>query len=415
MLDRPANELFTERKQRVTDAVALRETDRVPFVFFSHFWPAKLAGITFEEAMHDADKLDDAYGQAVRLLQPDGFAAMQMIIGTGRAMEALDYKQIKWPGHGTGANVTFQYLDQEYMTADEYDDYIFDPTGFYLHKFLPRISGAFECFGRFPDFPTGVAWSIIHSLGSFAAPEMQAGLGQVIRAGKEMAALGERTVKFIGQMKDEGIPLAAGGRCQAPFDIFADYLRGSKGAMLDMFRNKDKLLAAMEKAHVLLLRNVDAAPKAFDCPYVFIPLHWGLDGFMSPEQFKTFYWPQLRNIILALIDLDLVPLILWEGDCTSRLELIGDIPEGKAIYWFEKTDMAHAKAVLGDVVCIRGNVPASILVTGSEDDVDSYCKNLIKTAGKGGGFILDGSIGTPDEAKVENVLAMAQSVHKYAN
>jgi len=47
--------------------------------------------------------------------------------------------------------------------------------------------------------------------------------------------------------------------------------------------------------------------------------------------------------------------------------------------------------------------------------VDSYCKNLIEKVGKGGGFILDGSIGMPDEAKVENVLAMAQSVHKYAN
>ena len=103
------------------------------------------------------------------------------------------------------------------------------------------------------------------------------------------------------------------------------------------------------------------------------------------------------------------------SDCTCRLELIGGIPEGKAIYWFEKTDIAHAKEVLGDVVCIRGNVPASIPVTGTEDDVDSYCKNLIKKVGKGGGFILDGSIGVSYNAKVENFFAMAQSVHKYAN
>ena len=73
----------------------MRETDRVPFVIFNHIWPAKLANITFEEAMHDPIKLDDVYGQAVRLSQPDGYAAMQMIIGTGRAMAALDYKQVK--------------------------------------------------------------------------------------------------------------------------------------------------------------------------------------------------------------------------------------------------------------------------------------------------------------------------------
>ncbi|MAF47331.1 MAG: uroporphyrinogen decarboxylase family protein [Rhodospirillales bacterium] len=414
MLDRPANELFAERKQRHLDAAAMRETDRVPFVFFSHFWPAKLAGISFEEAMHDLDKLEDAYMQALRLLQPDGYAAMQMIVGTGRTLEALDYKQVKWPGHGTGANTTFQYLDREYMSADEYDDYLFDPTGFYLHKFLPRISGAFECFGRFPDFPTGVAWTVIHSLAAFAEPELEEGFNDVVRAGKELNTLIGRTVEFVDKMNAEGIPLASAGRCQAPFDIFADYLRGSKGAMLDMFRNKDKLLAAMEKAHVLLLRNVAAAPKAFDCPFVFIPLHWGLDGFMSPEQFKTFYWPQLRGIILALIEMDLIPVVLWEGDCTTRLELIGDIPKGKAVYWFEKTDLVLAKEVLGDVVCVRGSVPPSLLITGTPDDVDAYCGNLIKKAGKGGGFVLDGSIGIPDEAKVENVVAMAQSVHKYA-
>ena len=49
---------------------------------------------------------------------------------------------------------------------------------------------------------------------------------------------------------------------------------------------------------------------------------------------------------------------LWEGDCTSRLETIADIPRGKAIYWFERTDLVRAKEVLGDVVCLRGNVPS---------------------------------------------------------
>jgi len=105
---------------------------------------------------------------------------------------------------------------------------------------------------------------------------------------------------------------------------------------------------------------------------------------------------------------------LWEGDCTSRLELIGDIPPGKAMYMFEKTDMELAKDVLGDVVCLNGNVPPSLLNTGAADDVDAYCKNLIEMVGKGGGFVLNGSIGIPDEAKTENVVAMAQSVHKYA-
>ena len=35
--------------------------------------------------------------------------------------------------------------------------------------------------------------------------------------------------------------------------------------------------------------------------------------------------------------------------------------------------------------------------------------------GRGGGFILDGAIGIPDEALLENVVAMAESVKKYVN
>ena len=87
----------------------------------------------------------------------------------------------------------------------------------------------------------------------------------------------------------------------------------------------------------------------------------------------------------------------------------------KAIYWFEQGDLFKAKEILGDVVCLRDNVPPSLLNTGTPDDVDEYCKKLIQMVGRGGGFILDGAIGIPDEALLENVVAMAESVKKYGN
>ena len=47
--------------------------------------------------------------------------------------------------------------------------------------------------------------------------------------------------------------------------------------------------------------------------------------------------------------------------------------------------------------------------------MEEYCKNLIQTVGKGGGFILDGSASIPDESPVENVVAMVESVRRYGN
>ena len=32
----------------------------------------------------------------------------------------------------------YQYVDDEYMTADEYDEFIYDPSGFMLGKWAPR-------------------------------------------------------------------------------------------------------------------------------------------------------------------------------------------------------------------------------------------------------------------------------------
>ncbi|MFQ5661073.1 MAG: uroporphyrinogen decarboxylase family protein [Gammaproteobacteria bacterium] len=405
--------LFDERSQRIEDAISLHETDRVPFVYFSTFWAARLQGFTIQDIMFDVDKYIEVSKQAIDMLQPDAYSAL--LFAFGHTLEGLDFKPMRWPGHGTDANATFQYLDQEFMTADEYDEYLFDPTGFYLKKYLPRLAGAYGILEQFPDFPATAEWDLIAAASGFANPVFQAGMQRLFEVGEKTAYTLRQMGTYMHDMKDAGYPLIDGAFTKAPYDLFSDFLRGSKGCMIDMFQNRDKLLEAMAKARVLLLRNVEATTRKSGCRYVFMPLHWGLDGFMSPDQFNTFYWPELKNVIMYLIERDLVPNILWEGDCTSRLEIIADIPPGKAIYWFERTDIIKAKEVLGDIVCLRGNVPTSLLNTGTPDDVDEYCRNLIQKVGKGGGFILDGAIGITDEAKVENVVAMAGSVRKYAN
>jgi methoxylated aromatic compound---corrinoid protein Co-methyltransferase len=184
------------------------------------------------------------------------------------------------------------------------------------------------------------------------------------------------------------------------------FSQGSKGAMLDLFRNKDKLLNLMDRLATLIPRSGIAAVKAGGGNMIFIPLHWGLDGFMSPRQFATFFWPQFQKVLLTLVDAGIYPHVLWEGDCTSRLNVIKDVPAGKCVCFFERTDILKAKQALRGTVCIRGNVPASMLITGMSNHVREYCKKLFDTVGDGGGFILDAGVGVPGEAKPENVLAM---------
>jgi uroporphyrinogen-III decarboxylase len=79
---------------------------------------------------------------------------------------------------------------------------------------------------------------------------------------------------------------------------------------------------------------------------------------------------------------------------------------------FERSDIFRAKEVLGDVVCLQGNVPLSLLVGGSPDDVKNYCRKLIDVVGKGGGFIMAPSTAL-DDAKPENVKAMFDITKEY--
>ena len=181
--------------------------------------------------------------------------------------------------------------------------------------------------------------------------------------------------------------------------------------MLDMFRHPDKVEAACEKLLPMMLR-VGLSAKARGVPRCFIPLHKGLDGFMSPDQFNRFFWPTLKALAEGLIAEGVTPCLFWEGNVESRLETIADIPAGKAVYGFEQTDMFKAKEVLGEVVCLKGAVPLSLLATGSPDEVRVYCRKLIEVVGRDGGFIMDAST-VLDDAKPANVKAMFQATREY--
>ena len=96
--------------------------------------------------------------------------------------------------------------------------------------------------------------------------------------------------------------------------------------------------------------------------------------------------------------------------------MIKDIPAGKCIYWFERTDMVKAFEVLGGRVALRGNLSPSTLTTGTPTDVDAAVKHLVDNVwNKGGKLILDGAFGIPDETPVDNVRAMFAAARKYAS
>lgn len=405
---------YRARAGRLKKAILLEgDPDRVPVCGLTGFYPGFRGGLTPYDAMYDYEKAAEAWLSCNRDFQPDSLMGPIFSAIPGRAFDILDVRSFHWPGHGTAKHAGFQYNEQEWMRADEYDLLIDDPTDYLLHVYLPRTVAGLEGFASLasPLDMIEMAASPPYLM-RWARPEVQASLEKLVAAGRECDRWAATLFPVISQLMVEGLPAPIGALSLAPFDFLGDTLRGTRGIMTDMFRRPDTLLEACDRVAPIVTKWVTRGATPQTPPLVFIPLHKGADGFMNLDQYKTFYWPSLRKVIVGLIEDGFVPYLFAEGGYNSRLEIIRDLPAGKTVWHFDQTDMRKAKEVLAGVACIQGNVPLSLLQLGTADEVTSYCRDLIEAVAPGGGFILDMGAGA-DEGKEANMRAMIQAAKDY--
>jgi hypothetical protein len=408
-VDLTNEQLRREREQRIIDAVQLRKPDRVPISIPFSYFPAKfVSGVTARDSWYDFKKWKDAYIKTALYYQPD--TCSTAFNQSGSVLEAMESKTMVWPGHGVSIHHSHQFVEGEYMKADEYDLFLDDLADYLVRFHLPRTSGLLDPFGRLPPLTSLIGGLPFNNL---AQPEFAAMLEKLTKISHEAVSWQNKIREMSRELNEMGFPSRGtmlGGL--VPFDMISDGFRGMRGAMLDMYRQPDNLLAAIEKLSRIQLRQIAAAPAALEFTTVFIPLHRGADGFMSLKQFEKFYFPYLKKFVEALVEKGYTPNVFFEGDYTSRLEYLRLLPVGKVLGLFDRSDMIKVKKTLGGIMCISGNVPSSILQTGSTADVEKYCKWLIDNVGQDGGYILaPGS--SMDEVKPENMKAMIDFTKEY--
>ncbi|SDC27071.1 MULTISPECIES: uroporphyrinogen decarboxylase family protein [unclassified Candidatus Frackibacter] len=414
-VDEETEKKYKQAVQRLKDAIELNEPDRVPIAPNIGFYPTEYAGITAEEAMYDYDKLAMAWEKFNKDFDFD-FLATSTMIGPGAVFETLDYQLYRWPGHGTDENTSYQCVEDEYMKADEYDALIADPSGFWMRDYLPRIFGSLAPWSQLPPFTDLVELPFVgFSMFPIGLPDVQESFEKYLEAGRQalewIQAVGEIDGKASAV---QGLPGFMGGVTKAPFDVLSDTLRGTQPLMIDMFRRPEKILEAMEQIVPIMIETGVRGATANNNPMVFIPLHKGADSFMSREQFLKFYWPTLKKVIIGLVEEGCVPFLFVEGAYNERLDLIADpeLPEGRTYWLFDKTDMVEAKKHLSGKAAIGGNVSASLIKTGTSEEVKDYVKNLIDDVADGGGFILSTGV-VVDDAEAENLKAMIEAGREY--
>jgi len=411
-MEKTPEELYKERNQRVMDAIHLKIPDRVPIEMSFSYFPAKYAGIKSAAAYYDYDAWLAASKKTVLDFAPDSIYYVQAF-APGKAMEYLDLKQTKWPGHGVAPEHGHQAVEGEWMKADEYDAYLGDLSDYALRVLSPRTIGAMEPFKMLPPLSSlgGGYRGILMLAEALARPEVAGAIETLQKAGRELAKWRPKIGEFNREIEKLGFPVGGIGG-GAPFDLFSDSLRGMRGTMLDMYERPEKLLKGCEHQLSKALERIAMMGPPGDNPRATLYLHRGADGFMSLKQFETFYWPGLKAVILALVDAGYTPCVFMEGSYTLRLKYLLELPRGKVLAHFDSTDIYKAKDILKDHMCIRGNVPASLLQTGTVQEVKDYVKELIDVVGKDGGLIVCPR-SSPEKSNPENLKAMIDFTKEY--
>jgi uroporphyrinogen-III decarboxylase len=414
-MNKTPEEQYQEREKRVMDAINLKKPDRVPIVTATEMFFVRSAGLTAAEAMYDYEKMAAAWKTSMKRYNWD-MSPLQHAIRSGPTMELLGLKTFKWPGYNLPENSYYQWVEQEYMMADEYDEFLKNPADFTIRKLMPRMSSTLEPLIALPPIMwMGTGYTLLGLLPTLTGlPVIQDLMQRLIKAGEEKLKWDRAQQKLQADLREMGYPLFTVGVSLCAFDWISDCLRGMKGSMLDMYRQPGKLKAAIELIEPVTIQMALATVSMGGVPRVWIPLHRGAAGFMNDQQFDEFYWPSLKRLLMALIDKGFTPVPFFEGDYTPRLERLAELPAGKVLGHFDKVDRKKCKKILGDIMCFWGNIPSSLFIAGTPNQIREEVKRLIEIFADNGGLIVDASsTGPPPESKPENVEAMTEAVFEF--
>ena len=137
--DADSEAAYQKRVTLIKDAIQLRKIPiRIPVCPSAGFFPIEYAGIAMYDAMYDYKKLKEAWKAYHQDFMPDAYNGPVNIV-PGKVLDTLDLKLYQWPGHGLTKEREYQFVEGEYMKAEEYQTLIDDPTGFFLNVYFPRI------------------------------------------------------------------------------------------------------------------------------------------------------------------------------------------------------------------------------------------------------------------------------------
>lgn len=365
-------EVYNQKLDRIKKAVALEPVDKVPFAPCANAYWAKSNGIKVADYITDFDLACDTNIKS--MLELGGVDATQNEVFSPYLLPGMWLSNIAVPGRDISDDELWQVLEQELITAEDYDIILKDGFGPWLDKFKKEIL-------RDPD--------------SSLAP-----LFAYMPTARE---------KYI----DAGIPCICDFLLATPFEHFCGGRSLPIFFMEDLIDNADKMDEVFKvtmEHNMAMYRGMLETMKPNG---VWIGGWRTSPNMMSMELFDRFVWPYLKQYTELVLEYDVIPTFHLDANWDNAMEKFREMPEKKCILALDsKTDIRRAKEILGDRMCILGDVPAELLAFGTPKQVFDHTTELIRDIGPTG-YILASGCDIPTNAKKENVQAMNDAAVQY--
>ena len=377
----PIKEEAMTSVERMMTAMELKEPDRVPV------WPL----IDFVQTKY-----------------LDHISAQDMLENPDKAQEAMEWIYHKMGGFDIaipGGGMYMQYINP---FPDMFSAYYLDwklPGRFLPPSAPPQLAerSLTDPFLKVEDYDKilkdGFFW-----LANFNSAKM----GDMMKLNKIAPKVVENTIKWWEEFK---VPTFSDGAGGTIFDLLSTF-RGSTNFMKDIYRHKDKIIEISDKYVDDFIRMGEYGISQGKGKTLLVGGARASADFVSIKHFEELFWPYFKKTVSTYVKKGYIVQMHMDTDWTDRLHYFLELPKGKLyMHMDERTDIFKAKEILGDHICIEGNLKPALFTVGTPNMVEKQVKEIIDRCADGGGLIVGSEI--PDDAKLENIKAMCDTCKTY--
>jgi len=221
----------------------------------------------------------------------------------------------------------------------------------------------------------------------------------------------QRHREWMRSWEKEDVVNLGGPMTTIPIDLLI-YARGTEG-FLDLLLYPEKVKAVNEAMTPGMIAVNRFLAKRADMKIQRVSVQNFTSDMVSPKTFEDLCWPWMKKMVEEFLRDDCTIILHLDGNWKPLYRFFEDLPPKRIIMELEFSDMKEAKRVLGNTLCLKGNVSCTDLAFADVNRVKDQCKKLIDECASGGGFILSSGCEAPFDSKPQNIEAMIETALTY--